>query len=145
MGSYQRNRENNPGRKKHERKKNRYEARLHGYINQELNTFLREEKPQILYLPKLPGVHKAGVSKAANNAAALWQRGYIRGRLAQKCREQSIAFKEVFAKNISIECSQCGEAGEKNEGIFTCSFCGFQAEERLNTAKNVKKRGALID
>ena len=145
MGSYQRNRENNPGRKKHERKKNRYEARLHGYINQELNTFLREEKPQILYLPKLPGVHKAGISKAANNAAALWQRGYIRGRLAQKCREQSIAFKEVFAKNISIECSQCGEAGEKNEGIFTCSFCGFQAEERLNTAKNVKKRGALID
>lgn len=145
MGSYQRNRENNPGRKKHERKKNRYEARLRSYINQELNAFLRVEKPQILYLPRLPDVHKAGVSKAANNAAALWQRGYIRSRLAQKCREQSIELKEVFAKNISTECSQCGEAGKKDEGIFTCGSCGFQVEERLNTAKNVKKRGALID
>ena len=47
-GSYNRNRNENPGRKKYNAKKRRMEERLHSYINQELNRFLKEEKPQII-------------------------------------------------------------------------------------------------
>ena len=51
---YSRNRQANPGRKKYESEKKRNEAALQGYINQELNRFFRTEKPEVLYVPKLP-------------------------------------------------------------------------------------------
>ncbi len=139
-GSYSRNKESNPGRKKYYRKKKRYEEQLHSYINQELNRFLQTEKPAILYLPKLPGPNPSGVSKTINHSVTLWQRGYIRSRLYQKCREQSIKIIEVMGKDISNLCSQCGERGKKQDGTFFCSSCGVQADERTNAACNAKKR-----
>lgn len=140
-GSYYRNKENNPGRKKYNRTKNRYEEQLHSYINQELNRFLQTEKPETLYLPKLPGSKPSGVSKSINHSVTLWQRGYIRSRLKQKCRQQSIKIVEVMGKDISNVCSRCGEPGKKRDGRFICLSCGFQAEERTNAACNAKKRG----
>ena len=114
-GSYNSNRHDNPGRKKYYAQKNRYEEHLHSYINQELNRFLQTEKPQIVYLPKLPRPQAGTVNSRANPMAALWQRGYIRRRLTQKCREQSVELVEVFGKNISRECSQCGAIGNKEK------------------------------
>lgn len=141
QGSHHQNKENNPGRKKYSAKKKRYEEQLHSYINQELNRFLRTEKPQTVYLPKLPGSQTGGVSRKINNSATLWQRGYIRKRLAQKCREQSVVLVEVFAKDISRECGRCGAAGMKEEGFFTCPHCGYHIDEKTNAAENAKKRG----
>ena len=141
MGSWHRNRENNPGRKKHNAKKQRYEEQLHSYINGELNRFLHEEKPKVVYLPRLPKAQEGGVNKKINNSAVLWQRGYIRRRLEQKCREHSVELREVFAKGISVECSRCGAEGKKEQGRFYCPSCGFSAEDKINTACNVKKRG----
>ena len=138
---YRRNRADNPGRKKYKAKKKRYIEKLHSYMNQELNRFLQEEKPEIIYLVKLPRPQAGGVNKKINQAVTLWQRGYIRKRLKQKCQEQSVAFVEVIGKNISSECSQCGLPGEKKEGIFTCPNCGCRLEEKTNAAKNTKKRG----
>ncbi len=129
--------------KKYLAKKRRLESQLHSYINQELNRFLREEKPQAVYIPKFPKPQAGGWDKKANQAAALWQRGYIRRRLAQKCREESVAFVEVFGKGISRECSQCGAQGIKKDGAFSCPVCGFKAEEKTNTARNAKKRGRV--
>ena len=71
----------------------------------------------------------------------MWQRGYVRGRLNLKCREQSIELVEVFGKDISRQCSRCGEMGEKTKDLFTCKKCGAQMPEKENTAKNVLKRG----
>lgn len=72
---------------------------------------------------------------------AQWQRGYIRKRIQQKCREQAVELVEVLGKDISRECSECGEKGKKEKGKFVCLQCGYQAEEKVNTARNVKKRG----
>ena len=141
LGSYHRNKENNPGRKKYRAKKKRYEERLHSYVNQELNRLLRTEKPQAVYLPKLPGTQSGGVNRKINNSASLWQRGYIRRRLIQKCREQSVMLVEVIGKDISKECSSCGAEGIKRDGFFTCPVCGYRIEEKVNAAKNAKKRG----
>lgn len=139
--SYSRNRADNPGRKKYYAKKRRLEESLHNYINYELNRFLRDEKPGTVYIVKLPKPQGLGKNKKINYSIAHWQRGYIRKRLTQKCREQSVEIVEVLGKDISNECSHCGEIGIKEGGTFICSSCGFETEEKINTALNVKKRG----
>lgn len=139
--SYNRNRADNPGRKKYNARKNRYEERLHSYINHELNSFLKTEKPCIVYTIRMPKAKSAGKSPRWNHAVAMWQRGYIRKRLTQKCRENSVELIEVLGKDVSKECSCCGAAGSKSEGRFNCNVCGYSSEEKINTARNVKKRG----
>ncbi len=140
-GKYNQNKSNNPGRKKYNAKKGRLQEQMHSYINQELNRFLRTEKPETLYLVKLPKPQGGGRNKKINNSMTLWQRGYIRKRLTQKCRELSVEIIEVLGKDISNECSNCGSMGTKLEGKFYCSICGYCEEEKTNTARNVKKRG----
>lgn len=138
---YRKNKDNNPGRKKYMAGRDRLEAALHTYINAEINRMLRTEKPAVIYLPKLPQSSKAGVNKRINSSVNMWQKGYVRDRLTQKCREQSVELIEVFGKDISNECSQCGAIGKKAEGIFACNTCGAKLPERENAAKNVLKRG----
>ena len=139
--SYKRNKKDNPGRKKYQAKKRRLEERLHGYINQELNTFFSLEKPKTIYLVKLPKPQAGGYNKKINYSIGQWQRGYIRKRLEQKCKERSVEIIEVLGKDISNECSKCGSIGTKVKGKFVCSVCGYLIEEKVNTARNVKKRG----
>lgn len=138
---YRRNKESNPGRKKYMAGRERLEEALHTYINAEINRMLRTEKPAVIYLPRLPQSSKAGVNKKINSSVNMWQKGYVRSRLSQKCREQTIALVEVFAKDISRVCSQCGAEGEKAEGIFICKACGAKLSERENAAKNALSRG----
>ena len=95
----------------------------------------------MIYLVKLPKPHARGVNKKINHSMAQWQRGYMRKRLEQKCQEQAVEIVEVLGKNISNECSECGELGRKEKGEFVCPVCGYRAEEKVNTARNVKKRG----
>lgn len=139
--NYHPNNEAECGRKKHAAQKQRMTEQLHSYINMELNRFLKTEKPKIIYIPKLPKPQKRSGDKGINNSVNLWQRGYIRKRLQQKCLEQSVEITEVFAKNISNECSRCGAPGKKKDGMFICDTCGYQAENKQNAAQNAKRRG----
>ncbi len=139
--SWQRNKDSNPGRKKYYAKKRRLEEQLHSYINQELNRFMREEKPRTIYTVKLSGPQAKGRDKQMNHYVNMWQRGYIRKRLAQKCEEQFVEMIEVIGKDISRECSNCGAAGLKSGARFYCPACGYEEEEKTNTARNAKKRG----
>ena len=143
--SYQQNRADNPGRKKYQAKKRRMEEHLHSYINHELNCFFIAEKPHIVYFVKMPGTMVGGSTlgfhKRINNSLALWQRGYIKKRLIQKCREKSVLFEEVLGKDISNECSSCGAAGSKKDGMFICGVCGCCIAEKTNTARNILNRG----
>ena len=141
--SYNRNRADNPGRRKYNARRHRMEERLHSYINQELNRFLRTEKPRRIYIVRMPRPKAGGINRKINHSVAMWQRGYIRSRLEQKCREQSVEIVEVLGKDISNECSSCGavERGGRKKGIFLCNACGYSAEEKTNTARNVLKRG----
>lgn len=129
------------GRKKYNANKNRLVERLHSYINQELNRFFTEEKPQSIYVVKMPKPASHGGNGKINNAVSMWQRGYIKDRLRQKCAEQSVELVEVLGKDISRECSRCGAIGEKEKGMFQCGACGFSIEEKRNTAANALRRG----
>lgn len=142
---YAQNRHTQPGRKKYTAKKRKMTEQLHSYINMELNRFLKIEKPEVIYIPKLPKAQKRKGNKAINHSVTMWQRGYIRKRLQQKCKEQSIELVEVFGKDISNACSQCGAIGKKQNGIFTCLECGNSMDEKVNAACNAKKRGEQED
>ena len=164
-GRYNRNKSSNPGRVKYRRTKNRHEERIHSYINQELNRFLREEKPAVVYMVKLPRPGAQVGNKRGNHYLSMWQRGYIRRRLVQKCMENSVEVVEVLGKDISRQCSICGHVGaaerdgkahmpeaETSGGggktpacggaaRFVCRACGHSADAKVNTARNVKRRG----
>lgn len=138
---YRQNKADNPGRKKYYSKKRRLEERLQSYVNRELNRFLAAEKPKTIYIVKFPKPQAGGHNKKINYTVGQWKRGYIRKRLTQKCKEQSVEIAEVIGKDISNECSECGAIGTKAEGMFCCAACGYEIEEKKNTARNVKKRG----
>lgn len=138
---YRKNKNSNPGRKKYNAGKMRLEAALHTYVNAEINRLLETEKPEALYIPKLPQNSGAGINRTINYSIGMWQRGYVRKRLALKCRERSIELVEVFGKDISRQCSRCGEMGEKTKDLFLCKKCGAQMPEKENTARNALKRG----
>lgn len=138
---YVKNKTDNPGRQKYLRQKRKLDAGLHTYINTELNRFLREQKPKVIYIPKLPPPGRSGGNKKYNRTISMWQKGYIQKRLNQKCLEQSIEIVEVFGKGIGVLCSECGNPGEKKNGLFLCPQCGRQTEYKINAAQNAKKRG----
>jgi transposase len=134
------------GRRKYQSKKQRLDEALHIYINTELNRFLKAEKPAVIYMPKLPQNSYGGNYSSNNYMTTIWEHGYIRKRLAQKCEENSIKLIEVYAKNISNECSTCRingnlAIGKKTNGKFVCSVCGNTIDEKTNAAMNALNRG----
>lgn len=141
LSRHRRNAKYNSGMKKYYAGKRRLETALHDYANAEINRMLETEKPGVVYIPKLPPPSKVGINRRVNATVSMWQRGFVKGRLAQKCRERSIRLTEVFGKGISSECSNCGSKGTKNGEMFECTACGFRISERQNTAMNVLKRG----
>lgn len=138
---HQRNAKNNPGMKKYNAGKARLEKAMHDYVNTEINRMLETEKPGMIYFPKLPPKSRAGFNRRVNATVNMWQKGFIKGRLLQKCRERSIQLVEVFGKGISAQCSRCGAEGTKDKDRFRCPACGLELPERQNTAGNVLKRG----
>lgn len=144
QGKYSLNRHVNPGRKKYLAKKGRLEQQLHSYINMELNHFLKEEKPKAIYLLKSSERYFQNGQGKYNYYVTLWQRGYIRKRIQQKCMEQSIRVVEIYEKDISDICSRCGAKGTRENGIFHCTHCKICIEEDLNIACNVKEHGTSV-
>lgn len=133
--------EANAGRKKYTAKKSRRTEQLHSYINMELNRLIETEKPKVLYIPKLPPTQKHSGQKDINYSVSTWQRGYIRKRLEQKCRQHSIELIEVFGKDISNVCCICNEQGKKENDLFYCSKCNSCMDVKINAARNAKNRG----
>ena len=141
---HQKNARNNPGMKKYNAGKIRLERAMHGYVNAEINRMLETEKPEIVYFPKLPPQSKPGFNRRVNATVSMWQKGFIKNRLARKCWERSVELVEVFGKGISTQCSRCGTEGMKEENLFCCPSCGLVLPERQNTAGNVLGRGRAL-
>lgn len=139
-----RNAKSNPGMKKYSAGKARLERALHDYVNVEINRLLETEKPGTIYIPKLPASSKAGINRRANATVSMWQKGFVKSRLIQKCWERSVELVEVFGKGISSRCSGCGEEGQRENEEFFCASCRLKLPERQNTARNVLQRGRAL-
>lgn len=141
--TYRREKANNAGRKKYLARKARLDATIESYVNQEINRMLEEEKPKILYLPKLPKNSAAGYHKKINYSVGVWKRGLIRERLRQKCMEHDVEMVEVFGKGISSQCSRCGAEAGYSGDVFRCGNCGYETDKKKNAALNALKRGQM--
>ncbi len=134
-------RENNiPPRKKYTARRERMEAALKNYINREINRMFADEKPEKIYMAKLPRNPGAGAY-----LLRVWKKGYVTKRLQWKCRQNDIEIIEVLGKGLSAECSVCGafsEGKSKNKyGSFKCENCGYEEDRKVNTARNALNRG----
>ncbi len=132
-------------RKKYIANKSRRTEQLHSYINKEINRFIEKEKPKVIYLPKLPPTQKHHGRKDINYSVSTWQRGYIRKRLVQKCKQHSIELVEALGKDISNICSVCDSFGKKEDDMFYCPVCEMRMDRKTNAAKNAKNRGIKSD
>lgn len=141
--TYRREKANNAGRKKYRARKARLDAKMESYVNQEINRLIEEEKPKVLYIPKLPGNSTAGYNRKINYSVGLWKKGLIKERLQQKCLEHSVEIVEVFGKGISSDCSECGATGRYSGDIFRCGNCGYETDKKRNAARNALKRGQI--
>lgn len=134
----------NPPRKRYLIGREKMEAALKNYVNKEINRMLAEEKPQKIYMAKLPRNPGNGAG-TSQHLLRVWKKGYVTERLQWKCRQNNIEIIEVLGKGLSMECSACGafcEPQPKNiYENFKCKNCGYEGGRKVNAAKNALNRG----
>ncbi len=132
---------NNLGRQKYDSRKARERANTVRYINTEINRLFREEKPARIVIPgrALKGRGKL-YSRTANLKLSRSFQGYVRERLAFKCRLNSVELIEVSPKGTGSLCAVCGAPGKRSRDGFACGSCGSHTAAALNSARNVEKK-----
>lgn len=103
--------------KKYTMKIHRLQEHLTSYVNKELNRFLQEEKPAVVYLPKLPknrGKNRPQKYFAASvpNKICTYDVSYVWERLLQKCQEHSVNVVKVKYLNYGHKNKHLDECGQ---------------------------------
>lgn len=149
--NYQDGRENISETQKYAAHKAKMDRALKNYVNMEINRMLEQEKPGTIYMAKLP--RNAGMHAAVHDAQQqmkgtgdthflrMWKKGFVTERLQWKCQQNGIRIIEVIGKEISTECSACGQKGIVKGESFRCPFCGFEENKKVNGARNAINRG----
>lgn len=130
---------NNLGTEKYDKRKEKERARTQAFINTEINKMFAAEKPQRVVITRPVTINKTKLpSKSANRKMTRDFNGYIRERLAYKCRLQSIELVEINSKGTGSVCSCCGAEGKRQSDGFYCPNCGYKDAISLNGAKNIE-------
>lgn len=131
---------NNLGKQKYDRQKEKERVRTTAFINSELNRMIKNEKPARIVITKTVVKNKTKIyAKAANRKLARNFNGYIRERLAYKCKVHSIELVEISSKHTGKICSGCGGEGIRQGKEFVCESCGLHTTIALNSAKNIQR------
>lgn len=131
---------NNFGKLKYSRQKEKEREKTKTYINSEINRMIADEKPARIVITKPVTKNKTKIyAKSANRKMARRFNGYIRERLAYKCKVHSIELVEISSKNTGQNCSGCGEEGKRQGKDFICENCGLNITIALNSAKNIQQ------
>lgn len=132
---------NNLGKYKYDRQKEKERARTTAFINSEINRMIRDEKPARIVITKAVTKNKTKIyAKSANRKLARTFNGYIRERIAYKCKVHSIELVEISSKHTGKTCSACGAEGKRQGKTFMCESCGFMGTIAVNTAKNIQQK-----
>ncbi len=132
---------NNLGTEKYDRRKEKERAKTQTFINTEINRMFAAEKPERIVITKPVTVGKTKLpSKSANRKMTRNFNGYVRERLAYKCRLHSIELVEINSKGTGGICSCCGAEGKRQPDGFWCPDCGYKATISLNGAKNIESK-----
>lgn len=137
---------NNLGKCKYDRQKEKEKVRTMTFINSEINRMIRDEKPAKIVITKPVTKNKTKLfSKSANRKLARSFNGYIRERLAYKCRVHSIELVKISSRQTGNICSMCGAEGKRQGKDFICESCGLNTTIALNSAKNIQQRYMIKD
>ena len=132
---------NNLGKHKYDRQKEKEKVRTTAFINSEINRMIKCEKPAKIVITKSVTKNKTKIyAKAANRKMARNFNGYIKERLAYKCKVHSIDLVEISSKHTGTICSVCGEEGTRQGKEFICENCGSKTTIALNSAKNIQQK-----
>ena len=140
--NYQNGRENISETQKYAARKAKMDAALKNYVNMEINRMLAQEKPNAVYMAKLPR-NPGMLMKGTGDTYFLrmWKKGFVTERIQWKCQENGIRIIEVIGKGISTECSACGQRGYVKGENFQCPVCGYEENKKINGARNALNRG----
>ena len=132
---------NNFGKIKYDRQKEREREKTKTYINSEINRMIENEKPARIVITRPVTRNKTKIyAKSANRKMARRFNGYIRERLAYKCRIHSIELVEISSKDTRQKCSVCGGEGTRQGKEFICESCELKTTIALNSAKNIQQK-----
>ena len=102
---------------------------------------IENEKPARIVITRPVTRNKTKIyAKSANRKMARRFNGYIRERLAYKCRIHSIELVEISSKDTGHKCSVCGGEGTRQGKEFICESCGLKTTIALNSAKNIRQK-----
>ncbi len=138
---------NNLGKLKYDRQKEKERLRTTAYINSEINKMLRTEKPREIVVTKPVTKNKAEYrSKSVNRKLSRSFYSYIRERLLYKCRLNGVQLVEINSKGTGKRCAVCGAQGKRQGIEFLCEACGAKTTVPLNSAKNIeaKYKGSYV-
>lgn len=132
---------NNFGKLKYDRQKEREREKTKTYINSEINRMLEVEKPAKIVITRPVTRNKTKIyARSANRKMTRSFNGYIRERLAYKCKVHSVELVEISSKHTGQKCSGCGEEGKRQGKEFVCERCGFNTTIALNSARNIQQK-----
>lgn len=129
---------NNLGKVKYDKRKMKERLRTTTFINSELNRMLRNERPAKIVITRPVTKNRTRLySPTANRKLARSFQGYIRERLAYKCKVNSIELVEINSRGTGKYCSSCGAEGKTGKE-FVCENCGLRITPALNCARNIE-------
>lgn len=132
---------NNLGKLKYDNQKNKERRKTTTFINAEINRMLENEKPAQIVISKPIVKNKTKIYvKSVNRKLARSFQGYIRERLAYKCRIDSIELVEINSKGTGKTCCVCGAEGIRQGKDFICENCGLTTTIALNSARNIQNK-----
>ncbi len=130
---------NNLGRLKYDKQKEKERRKTETFINAEINKMFRLEKPEKIIITKPVIKNRTKIyCRSVNRKLARSFRGYIRERLAYKCKLNSIELVEINSKGTGSTCSVCGAEGTRKGIEFICEKCGHKSTIALNSARNIQ-------
>ncbi|MGL4912358.1 MAG: RNA-guided endonuclease TnpB family protein, partial [Romboutsia sp.] len=132
--------ENNLGKVKYIKNKQRHDQTVKSYINYSLNQLIKEEKPKEIVMENLDFVNwNSTYPKNIKRKLSRWIKGYIRERIEYKCDYNNIIYTYINPAYTSKVCSVCGSFGKRDNDVFTCEVCGYFHSD-INASKNILNR-----
>jgi putative transposase len=131
---------NNLGKKKYNRRKDKYDQRVKSYINHSINRLIKNEEPGEIVMEDLSFASwNDRFPKSVKRKLSRWIKGYIKSRLEFKCEYNSIKYTYINPAYTSQICSSCDIFGIRKNELFFCNTCG-EMDSDINASLNILKR-----
>lgn len=134
----------NLGKKKFNRKKEKWQAQTEDKINQAIHQLIRTKQPSILITEDLSHIFTYEKSPIMNRRLSSWLRGKIQSRISFKALAEGFRHEQVNPAYGSQICPKCDFVDQKNRiaDKFTCLHCRHEdMADRVAAIEYAKRFG----